>query len=185
MKTAILAIILVTYSVDSFSQGVFSNGTNSALEQVLQDYPNRFRNIKGAMLVENTRATNYESSVKIPGSVSCFITQSTTNAQALTWTAEVYSSNDFSEASRRYNELFNQIKNTIVKVRGAKPYILSGQLSRPDQGKPYHSSILSLLPAAGELQKVKVEISLLQRGTTWKLQLSIYDDHEEQLAKNQ
>ena len=185
MKTAILAIILVTHSVDSLSQGVFTNSTNSALEQVLQDYPNRFRNIKGAMLVENTRATNYESSVKIPGSTKCFITQSVTDAQAMSWTADVYSSDDFSEASRRYNELFNQIKNTIVKVQGAKPYILNGQLTRPDQGKPYHSSVLSLLPAAGELQKVKVVISLLQQGNTWKLQLSIYDDHEEQLVKNQ
>ena len=185
MKTAILAIILVTHSVDSFSQSVFSNATNSALEQVLQDYPNQFRNIKGAMLVDNGRATNYESSVKIPGSVRCFITQSTANAQVTSWTAEVFASTDYTEASRRYNELFNQIKNTIIKIQGAKPYILNGQLSSPDQGKAYHTSVLSLLPASGEMQKVKVAISLIQQGSTWKLQLAIYDDHEEQLVKNQ
>jgi len=185
MKTIILAIILVTLSIDAYTQGVFSNATNIALEKVIQDYPNRFRNIKGALLLENGQASNYESSIKIPGSVSCFVSQSNTSRQTLSWKAELYASSDFTEASKKYTELYNQIKNTIIKIQGAKPYILSGQYASPSKGKSFHAVVLSMLPAAGDLQRVKVEISLELHGSTWKLQLSIYDDGEEQLVNRQ
>jgi hypothetical protein len=39
-----------------------------------------------------------------------------------------------------------------------------------------------MLPASGEMQRLKVEISLEQEGSAWKLLLSIYDDHEDRLA---
>jgi hypothetical protein len=185
MKTIILAIILVTHCIDTRAQGVFSNATNTALEKVIQDYPNRFRNIKGALLVENGQASNYESSVKIPGSLSCFISQSNTNRQICSWKAELFASSDFTEASNKYNELYNQIKNTIIKIQGAKPYILNGQYAAPSQGKSFQAVVLSMLPASGDLQRVKVEISLEFQGSTWKLQLAIYDDREDHLVRAQ
>jgi hypothetical protein len=181
MKTVLIAIILVTYSIESIAQGVFSNSTNTALEKVIQDYPNRFRNIKGAMLVENGQATNYESSIKIPGSLSCIVSQSNAR-QSISWKAELFASSSFDDASSKYIELFNQIKNSIIKIQGSKPYILSGQYTTPDQGKPYQAVILNMLPASGEMQRLKVEISLEQAGSTWKLVLSIYDDNEDRLA---
>ena len=183
MKTVIFAIILVTLSIDALTQGVFSNSTNTALEKVIQDYPNRFRNIKGAVLRENAQAINYESSVKIPGSLSCIVSQSNaSNGEVLSWKAELFTSASFREASQKYNELFNQIKNTIIKLNGSKPYILSGQYTSPEETKPFHAVVLNMLPAAGELQRVKVEISLEQLGGNWKLQLAIYDDREEQFV---
>lgn len=185
MKTVIFAIILVTLSVDTIAQGVFSNATNTALEKVIQDYPNQFRNIKGAMLVENGQATNYESSVKIPGSVSCIISQSNSSRHSMSWKAQLFTATSFEEASGKYAELFNQIKNSIIKLQGSKPYILSGQYANPDQGKPYQGVILTMLPASGELQKLKVEISLEQDGSNWKLQLAIYDDRDDAMVRNQ
>jgi hypothetical protein len=183
MKTVILAIILVTLSIDALTQGVFSNATNIALEKVIQDYPNRFRNIKGAVLLENAQATNYESSVKIPGSLSCIVSQSNArNREVLSWKADLFTSADFGEARQKYAELFNQIKNTIIKFNGSKPYILTGQYTSPDEARPFHAVVFNMLPATGDLQKVKVEISLEQQGTNWKLQLAIYDDREEQFV---
>ncbi len=185
MKTVILAIIVVTCSIDLHAQGVFSNGTNTALEKVIQDYPNQFRNIKGAVVIQKAHATDYESSVKIPGSVSCLVSQSNSSRDVISWKAELITSANFSEASNGYTELYNQIKNTIIKIQGSKPYILSGQYSAPDKNKSYQAIVLNLLPASGELQKIKVEISLEQQGSSWKLQLSIYDDAEQQLVRNQ
>ena len=185
MKTVFLATILVTLTIDAHTQGVFSNATNTALERVIQDYPNQFRNIKGALLLESGRATNYESSIKIPGSLSCFVSESRTSRQALSWKADLYASADFAEVKNKYHELYNQIKNTIIKIQGAKPYILSGKYSTPYQDKSFHAVVFNLLPASGEWQNVKVELSLEQQGSTWKLRIAIYDDLEEQLVRNQ
>ena len=185
MKTVILAIIVVACSVDLFAQGVFSNATNTALEKVIQDYPNQFRNIKGNVLIQNAQATDFESSVKIPGSISCIVSQSNSSRQTMSWKAELLTSSSFSEASTKYTDLYNQIKNTIIKIQGSKPYILTGQYAVPKKSKSYQAVILNMLPAAGYLQKIKVEISLEQVGSSWKLQLLIYDDAEQQFVRNQ
>src|SRR5689334_9906868 len=186
MKTVILAMLMVTCFVETRSQSVFSNGTNSAIEKVIQDYPNRFGNIKGAMISENAQATSYESNVKIPGSLSCTISQTNfTNKKFFSWRSELFLAPSFSQACEKYADLFKQIKNSIIKMQGAKPYILSGKYSAPDESKNFQSVTLHLLPASGELQDVKVEISLESQGDKWKIQLAIYDDRDEQLAKNE
>jgi hypothetical protein len=185
MKTVILAIIVVACSVDLSAQGVFSNATNTALEKVIQDYPNQFRNIKGSVLIQNAQATDFESSIKIPGSISCIVSQSNSSRKTMSWKAELVTSSNFSEASTKYTDLYNQIKNTIIKIQGSKPYILNGQYAAPEKSKSYQAVVFDMLPSAGELQKIKVEISLEQVGSNWKLQLSIYDDAEQQLVRNQ
>ena len=186
MKTAILALLMVTCFVETRSQSVFSNGTNSAIEKVIQDYPNKFGNIKGVLISENAQATSYESNVKIPGSLSCTISQTNfTNKKFFSWRSELFVASSFSLASEKYAELFKQLKNSIIKMQGAKPYILSGQYSAPDESKNFQSVTLNLLPSSAEFQNVKVEISLEAQGDKWKIQLSIYDDRDEQLAKNE
>jgi hypothetical protein len=185
MKPIILAIILVSCAVDLRAQSVFSNGTNTALERVLQDYPNQFRNIRGTVLIKNAHVTDYESSVKIPGSVSCVVSQTNSSNQAMSWKAELFTSSNFDDASQKYTDLYKQIKNTIIRLKGSKPYILAGQYAAPEKNKTYQSLVFNLLPASGELQKIRVEISLEQQGAIWKLQLTINDDAEQQLVSNQ
>ena len=185
MKAVILAIIVVTCSIDLCAQGVFSNGTNTALEKVIQDYPNQFRNIKGPVVIQTAQATDYESSVKIPGSQSCTVSQSNSNGKGVSWKAELFTSSSFSDASHKYTEFYNQIKNSVIKIRGNKPYILTGHYATPDKKKSYQAIVLNMLPALGDVQRIKVEISLEQQGSSWKLQLSIYDDAEQQLVRNQ
>jgi hypothetical protein len=178
MKTAIPLSFLVFVSLDLPAQGVFSNETNIALERVIQDYPNRFNNIKGAVLLEDGKATNYESSIKIPGSLSCMVTLFNGQRQTVSWKAELLDSGNFSEARDKYKEFYNQIKNTIIKIQGEKPYILNGQYESPDLNKRFHSIIFSLLPSSGSLQKVKVELSLYYQASFWKIQIAIYDFEE-------
>ncbi len=116
MKTAIPLSFLVFVTLELPAQGVFSNETNIALEKVIQDYPNRFNNIKGAILLEDPRVTNYESSVKIPGSLSCVVTLINGQRQTVSWRAELFDSGNFNEARNKYKEFYNQIRNTIIKI---------------------------------------------------------------------
>ena len=185
MKTVILAIIVATCSVDLFAQGVFSNTTHTAVEKVIEDYPNQFRNIKGQVLIQDAQAIAYESSVKIPGSISCIVSQSKSSRQSMSWKAELFTSSNFTESSARYTDLYNQMKNAIIKLQGSKPYILSGQYTAPENSKSFQAVVFSMLPATGVLQKIKVEISLEREGSTWKVQLSIYDDQDEQFVRRQ
>jgi|HubBroStandDraft_6_1064221.scaffolds.fasta_scaffold478838_2 hypothetical protein len=176
MRSASLTISLFAICATSFAQGVFSNKTNAALEKVIQDYPNRFKNIKGEVVVENPQTTEYRSTVQIPGSSSCIVTRynSTTN-DVYSWSCVIYESEDFELARNKFREIFGQIKNSIVKVGEEKPYILTGQYANPSEEKKFTTVVFELLPAVGEMKKIKVDLSFQYVITGWKISLSVYD----------
>jgi hypothetical protein len=179
MKTAGL-ILLLLICLETTAQGVFTNNTNQAIEKVIRDYPNQFKNIQGSMLAEDQQGVNYQSHIQIPGALSCVISKSNfSNKDAMCWKADLYESASFAEMKEKYTALYNQIRNSIIKIEGEKPYILNGQYEVPDPRKRAQSVIFSMLPSVGEMQKLKVELSLYQRGDTWRVSLLIYDQNIE------
>ena len=176
MKNASFLVLLLL-SLDAAAQGVFSNQTNSAIEKVIRDLPNQFRNIKGTVLLENRQSVNYQSNIQIPGSISCVVTQYHSSKESLSWKAELFQSESFAEAKEKYENIFGQIRNTIVKIEGEKPYILNGQYEIPAEQKRSHSVVLNMLPSVGGMQNVKVELMLIRDNTAWKITLAIYEDN--------
>jgi len=179
-------LILLSVCLKVSAQGVFTNQTNSAIEKVIQDYPNQFRNITGALLIEKQQTADYQSNIQIPGAVSCQVIKYNSSKKELCWRAELLQTNNFEEARALYKNIYNQIRNSIVKIEGEKPYILNGQYDVPDERKRNHSIVFSMLPAVGDMQKLKVELSLMQQGTSWKVVVVVHDqddkEHERALA---
>src|SRR5580693_4151444 len=98
MKYTGITIAFLVFSVSVFSQteDVFSNKVNTALEKVLKDYPNRFHNIKGDVIVQGPQTTEYRSIVQVPGSASCVVTRFTqTKNETYAWTCTAFKSQDF------------------------------------------------------------------------------------------
>jgi hypothetical protein len=187
MKNVSLLILLFV-CLEVSAQGVFTNQTNTAIEKVIQDYPNQFRNITGALLVEKQQTADYQSYIQIPGAVSCQVIHYNSSKKELCWRAELLQTGNFSEAKTLYKDIYNQIRNSIVKIEGEKPYILNGQYETPDERKRMHSVVFSMLPSVGGMQKLKVELSLLQQATVWKVVIVVHDqdstEHERTLAGN-
>ena len=169
----ILALLL---SLCARAQGVFSNKTNAALKMVIEDYPNHFNNIKGDRISAYEPAVNYKSKVIIPGSVNCMLTQYKTN-ETYSWKCELFSSADFQKAKTRFNDLYNEIHNTIIKLDGEKPAILNGQYATPEKDRKQNTIIFHFLPSKGIIQKLHVEMQLQSEGGDWKIILQVYE-HE-------
>jgi hypothetical protein len=91
------------------------------------------------------------------------------------WRADVLEVSSFEAAASKYKELYNQIGNSIVRIDGQKPYILSGQYEAPSDSKRNQSIIFSMLPSTGLMQNVKVELQLIQQANAWKVALAVYE----------
>jgi len=178
--TLLLLCSLVSASVSA--QGVFSNNTNAALQRVIQDYPNNYRNIKGELLTENPQTVDYRSKVEIPGSAGCILTHySSSKKEVYSWKADLFEEEDFEKTKLRFKELYNQIRNTIVKIEGEKPFILNGAYQSPTEEKKFTTILFQLLPSGGEMDKLKVELSMNYVITGWKITLTVYDhEHKEE-----
>ncbi|HUQ64843.1 MAG TPA: hypothetical protein VM101_01725 [Flavitalea sp.] len=165
-------------------QSAFTNQTHSTLQKVINDYPNHFKNIMGSIVVENPQTTDYTSKVQIPGSINTIITRysSENDKEIYSWKCLMIESEEFNLASKKYKEVFNQVANSIIKLDGNKPFILNGTYADPTEDKRYTSSAFTLVPASGDLKKLKVELTLEFLITEWKISLLVYDQPDENVA---
>ncbi len=183
MKNTCLFLLIILCGTACCAQGVFNNQTNSALEKVVKDYPSQFKNIKGEQLSSDGRATEYKSNIAIPGAVSTVIIQSATDHKtSASWQSVLYAGNTFSGARSRFEELFNQIKNTIIKPDGGKAVIVNGMYMDPSEDKTFTTIQFDLLPPIGVMQEVCIDLMLKNTGKQWKIILNVYNKDMRDMA---
>jgi hypothetical protein len=182
MRNIFLTIAALVLVIGLSAQGVFSNKTHSVLERVIQDYPNRFYNIKGELISQTHQTAEFKSTIQVPGSSSTVITRYTVlKSEDYTWSSTVFEAAGFEEAKNKFKEIYGQITNSIVTTADRKTFILSGQYEEPGEDKKITHVIFSLLPGVGEEKKLKVGLSLCQEaGGRWKITLCVYDQSGEE-----
>ena len=179
MRNAILTLAPVLLSATLSAQGVFSNNTQDVLEKVIQDYPNHFYHIKGALISQALQSTRYKSTVQLPGAASTTITLASSGNEACGWTCTVLEASGFREAKERFSTIYNQLSNSIITTSGQKTFILSGQYETPAADKKSTSIVFSLLPGVGDMKNLKVDLSLQQEERVWKIVLDVQDGKEQ------
>ena len=174
MKNGTYALLFFFLTQTASAQGVFSNQTNVALQKVIEDFPNHFRNIKGSPISDNN-GSGFKSTVEIPGAITCTVTDNGAGNDKYSFKAELYQTSDFEKARKKFNELYNQIHNTIIKIDGEKPVILNGKYEVPDGERKFTSIGFHVLPATGQMGRLKVELSLQATSGGWKIALAVYE----------
>ena len=164
-----LSVLLVSLAFDASAQSVFSNEINSSLQAVLQDYPNKLKNVKGTLVAKKGQTSEYHSLVKVPGAVSASITES---RNALTWKGTMFRGSDFSKASEKFSALYGLINKAIIKSVHEKPFILTGNYVEPSSTRPT-SIRFDLLPSTGELKDVVVELNMYKSGRDYIIDLVV------------
>ena len=153
------------------------------VKKVIEDYPNRFANITGNIIIQSPQSTDYECNFKVYGAEESTITVYTSNKNKVcSWQALMFSSDNFEEVKRRYKELYNQLNNLEVQLSGLNILHLKGNYDEPKEEKKFAGSVLSFHPVEETIKKLKVEVSLQYELMEWKLRVLVYDrereDHE-------
>ncbi|HEY4061792.1 MAG TPA: hypothetical protein VGM30_07815 [Puia sp.] len=176
MRNYLLNLAPVLLSATLSAQGVFSNKTQDILEKVIRDYPNHFYNIKGELIGQALQTARYKSILQLPGASSCTITLYTASSnEGSGWSCIVLQAADFSQAKKRFTEIYGQISNSIITAGGQKTFILSGQYEEPVEEKKSTRILFSLLPGMGDMKKLKVGLFLQEEPGGWKITLSVQD----------
>src|SRR5688500_14375738 len=171
MKNVTYMLLFFFLNQTSSAEGVCSNQTKIALEQVIEHLHNHIRNIKAEQVSDN----NYHkrANMEIPGAIKCVISENGVRKDTYAWKAELYQTADFDQARKKYSELYNQIHNTIIKIEGEKPVILNGKYETPDGAKKSNSIGFHVLPATGQMGRLKVELLLFESAGAWKIALNV------------
>lgn len=186
MKSVACLLITALPVMASMAQGVFNNQTNMALQKVIEDFPNKFRDIRGNRLSGNSQWVSYQSKVAIPGARKVVIVQEgSARRESYTWKCELYASGDFAEVKQKFRELFGNIKNSIIKIEGQQPFILNGKYETPSEEQNNTSILFQLLPSTGVLQHLKVELAMRQVAGDWTITLKVYEQPGSELAQSE
>ena len=176
MRKLLLAVFLFSSVLFTVAQTTFTNTTSIAIERVIRDYQNHFKNIRGEQLSQNDVATGYKSIINVPGTNNCSITiYNDGHADACSWQAIVIETTDFAAARIKYKEVFDQVKNTIVKVDGQRPVIINGKFDVPTEDKKGNNILFELVPVDPEFQKLQVGLYIQKTSQKWTVVLKVHD----------
>lgn len=187
-KTLTLLLVVFTVFTPAHAQiKLFNNSPEfrQALDKIMADYCNRFRNLKGESVIDNPESSEFESTVKLPGSEECTVVQMrNTKNETAAFQALMLSTGDYEAASKKYKQLYNQLHNTSVRLdNGGKQYSIKGELDKPSDEKKIISTIFNLVPETVLNQKLHIELSMAYELMEWKVRITIYDKEEDEKVR--
>lgn len=186
MKNSVKPLVLFTifsllfYSADAQLKKL---SPPSALAQdirkVINDYPNRFANLIGDMVTENTQSVEYKCNFTANGAEETSITRySSQSNNVYSWEALMLTTESFDKAKQKFKSLFSQLNHLSVNFDNIG-FRLDGKYETPSEEMKFTSVVFSFTPADDAVKKLKVEVAMMYELTEWKVKVMVYDRERE------
>ena len=177
MKTMLLSVaILLAYGVRSqpkFSRPI-EPSIQPALNGVMQDYFRHFEKSKGDSLSASAWATTFESRIKLPGALSCMITEYSLPG-TYSWEAIMYEGEDYKAAGKKYNQYFRELNNSKFTPNGFEQFVLKGEYDAPDEDRGFASSVLQLEAPRKSWDHFFINVEMQYQFPNWVIKISMYE----------
>ncbi|HEV7781072.1 MAG TPA: hypothetical protein VGO58_07380 [Chitinophagaceae bacterium] len=185
MRKPVKSLVLITISAVLFHSASAQlklpviQGIGNDIKKVIDDYPNRFANLMGEVIVENTQSTDYRCNFHVNGAEEVFLTRYSAKKEICSWQALMLTTESFEKAKQKFRSLFNQLNNLSVHT-GEAGYRLKGKYEAPEEAKKFNSILFNFEPVNESGKKLKVEISMqYEAPMDWKVKVLVYDRERE------
>lgn len=185
MLKSVKSLVLITMSTALFNSTNAQlklptiNGVGHDVKKVIEDYPNRFINLMGEVIVENTQSTDYRCNFHVNGAEEAIVTRYSAKKEVCSWEALMLTTESFEKAKQKFRALFNQLNGLAVDP-GGKGSHLKGKYEAPAERIKFSSILFDLEPGNETASKLKVEISMeYQAPMEWKVKVMVYDREKE------
>jgi hypothetical protein len=192
MTKSVKTLVLITIAslVFNYSNAQLKlpaiNGVGNDVKKVIEDYPNRFINLMGEVIKENTQSTDYQCNFKVNGAEESFVTRYSAKKEVCSWQALMLTTQSFDKARQKFKALFNQLNNLSLNTGGGKNVHLKGNFEAPEETKKFTSVIFSIEPELEATQKLKIEISMtFHSPMEWEVKVLVYDREREDDERGQ
>jgi hypothetical protein len=162
---------------------VHSQSFHGVIDSVLRDFPFNLRHITGDLELAQGEFENYASTVQLPGAEHCIITRWHSDEDTTaSWQAQMATSEDFDEASKRYHDLYRQLQGCYLKLVDGSVFYLVGEWEPAREEAPFTTSTFRVQTGDERYREVKVEVELVYLVTEWKLQVNVVSKKRDDLA---
>lgn len=186
VKTLAFITIITIAVLSSFSSRAqlklpVANGIGPDIKKVLQDYPNRFHNLMGEVIVTNPQSVDYACNFKVNGAEEASVTKysSANKYDIVSWQAVMLTTEAFDEAKKKFKSLFSQLNNLSAKLEEGVYLRLKGKYEEPVEQMKFTSVIFDIDNGSTTLKKLKVELTMQYELLEWKVKVLVYEKERE------
>lgn len=145
-----------------------------AIDAVLRDLPNNFRFITGELILAEGEVDRYASLVAVPEAENCVVTRyHSLEDTSASWQAKMFSGGDFGAASRKYQQLYQQLKTCYLRMPDGSVYFLEGGWEPAREGIMFTTSTLKLRTDDQRYRDVQVVLELVYQLADWAVNINI------------
>jgi hypothetical protein len=189
-KSKLTGLIALFIGLNSYAQvrlprlpkaaPVTNNDLRINLQKIIADFPNQFSSLRGDTLELNPQTIEFASKLDFGMAPQNSIMEyrSVVNPK-YSWQALMLETEDFEEASKKYNWLYNQLKVMTVRLDGGYTFSLNGDYEKPDESRGFSTSVFKLTPNASNMPKLKIEVVMQFEFPEWKVNLLVYEKEKE------
>jgi hypothetical protein len=182
LKTSSIAFVFLFFSSQICAQlrlPVTNNDLRNNLQKIIADFSNGLNTIKGDTLAWNPQTIEFTTVLEFEGSEENTITQYISPKPIYSWQAVMLTTEDFEEATKKYNWLCRQLKVMTINLGHGYTFSLSGHYQAPAETRKFSTSTFQLTPAATNLPRLKIEASMQFYFPEWKVNLVVYQKERE------
>ena len=149
------------------------------IEKVARDFYENFANIIGDTVNETGNSIQFQSKLVPPESLGTSITKYV-DPYSYSFESTLFETENFQEAAGRYKEYFRQLNNCKLTFYDKTAYTLSGNFDKPDEDRPFASSLLKLDGTNHDLRLFTVEVALNYTMPEWTVKVMVYEKAADQ-----
>lgn len=156
-----------------------SNAFRADIQKVVADFPSQFQSLRGEVRITNPQTVEYASLLQVNKAEDCIITRYSSNDKPIySLYALMLSTENFSEAEKRYKWIFTQLRGMNVKYV-VDQYTLQGAYEAPAEERMFTTSTLAVAHPPDALQKLRVEVSMQYEFPNWKIGLTVFEKEKD------
>jgi len=179
MLKNLIFLLLLTLTANSlyaqFYKSVLpSPQFTSALEKIVLDFREDYRNIQGTAIEKLGEVEIYQSAVELPGTVDCRITRYNSVVDtSSSWQAIVYTGDEYKEAAKAYQNIFRLVKKSQIKWIDRSSVGFSGEMEAPREEMRFTTSTLTLNLDDPRYKNYQAEIEIQFLYNRWEVHLNL------------
>ena len=180
--TATLTCILFVFSLSAQVIPI-KNALQTDIAKVISDYPNGFKNIIGDEIIENPQSTEFECLVTVKDANKCKLIKYSSNIKEIcSWEAEMITTDDFEEASKKFSAFYNSLQHLSVNINGST-VVFKGDYIKPSEAIKFTAIVLDPGEKTPELKKLKLALVLETDMLDWVIKIQVYEKEREDKDK--
>jgi hypothetical protein len=138
------AIFICIFVISSLSAQVIpiKNALQTDIAKVISDYPNGYKNIIGDQVIENPQSIEFECRVSVKDAIKCRLIKYSSNINDIySWEAEMFKTDDFQSASKKFRAIYTSLQHLSVSINGTTA-VFKGDYIKPTESIKFTTIVL-------------------------------------------